>query len=220
MKNIVIFGASGHAKVIIDIIENEGKYKIAGILDRTNTPGDIKLGYNILGRESDLPNCIQEHALVGGVIAIGDNSIRARVAGSVSEIVPEFKFVTTVHPRAVIAGSASLGDGTVVMAGVVVNPYCLVGRHCILNTNASLDHDSVMAEFSSLGPAATTGGNVTIGAFSAIGIGATIVHGISVGKQTVIGAGATVLNNIDDNKISYGVPAKVIRDRQQGEQYL
>lgn len=220
LEDIILIGSSGHAKVIIDIVEREGRYKIVGLLDRFRCIGEQTLGYKVLGKEEDLPQLAKLRALAGVIVAIGDNFVRAKVAASISEICPTLRFVHTVHPRASIAREVYVGDGTVVMAGVSVNPSCSIGRHCILNTNSSLDHDSVMEEFSSLGPNATTGGNCRIGAYSAISIGATLVHNVQVGEHTIIGAGATVLKNLDSFKVAYGVPTKVIRERRKGEKYL
>lgn len=220
MENIVIIGSSGHAKVIIDIVEKEGKYKIAGVLDKFRDVGETTLGYRVLGKEEDLPRLVADYKLSGGIVAIGDNFIRSIVVAKVKEIYPGFIFVVAIHPQAIAARDVSVGEGTVVMAGATINPCCSIGSHCILNTASSLDHDSIMEDFSSLAPKATTGGNVKIGRFAAISIGATIIHGLHIGEHTVIGAGSTVLTNIDSYKVAYGTPAKEIRDRKAGDKYL
>lgn len=106
------------------------------------------------------------------------------------------------------------------MAGATVGPSCSIGRFCILNTNSSLDHDSVMEDFSALAPRVATGGNCRIGAYSAVGIGAVLIHGIHVGEHTVIGAGSTVLTNLDSFTVAYGTPARAIREREPGEAFL
>jgi acetyltransferase-like isoleucine patch superfamily enzyme len=106
------------------------------------------------------------------------------------------------------------------MAGTVVNSDSRIGAHCIFNTKASLDHDCVMDDFSSLAPSVTVGGVVRIGAFSAISLGANIIHGRSIGAHTVIGAGALVWSDMPDHCVAYGVPAKMIRLRAEGEKYL
>jgi sugar O-acyltransferase (sialic acid O-acetyltransferase NeuD family) len=220
MDNIVLVGSSGHAKVIIDIVEQEGKYKIVGLIDAFRSVGETILGYNVIGLEADIPELIVEYRLKGIIIAIGDNSVRAHVAGKVVDICPELRFVTTRHPSANIGKGATIGVGTVVMAGAVVNPCCQVGRLCIVNTKASLDHDSVMEDFSSLAPGVTTGGNCRIGSYSAVSIGAVLRHGISIGEHCVIGGGSLVMNNVDPFSVAYGSPAKKIRDRQRGDKYL
>lgn len=220
MDNIILVGSSGHAKVVIDIVEKQGRYKIAGLLDSFRKIGEETFGYRILGAETDLPSLIQQHGLQGAIIAIGDNFVRAKVAENISSIAPSLLFVSAIHPKASIGRGATIGAGSVVMAGCAINPCCSVGDFCILNTNASLDHDSCMDNYSSLAPQATTGGSCRIGAYSALSIGATIRHGITIGEHTVVGAGSVVLSNIEAYCIAYGTPAKKIRGRQLGEKYL
>jgi len=220
MDKIIIIGSSGHAKVVIDIVECENRYKITGILDRCRNVGEQTLGYKVLGQEEDLPGLIVKHNLKGAIVAIGDNFVREKVVAHVHEICPRLPFVNSTHPNASIAKSSSVGEGSVIMSGVVVNPACLIGRFCILNTNSSLDHDSVMEDFSSLAPSATTGGNCRIGACSAISIGAVLIHDIQVGEHTVIGAASTVLENIQPYSVAYGTPTVVVRERAAGEKYL
>ena len=219
-EKIVIIGSSGHAKVIIDIIEQEGKFNIIGLLDTFKRIGESVLGYKILGEEKDLPQLIIKYQLSGCIIAIGDNWARSIVKNKIQEIDPSFGFITTIHPSASIARGVTIGSGTVVMAGAVVNSNSSIGDFCIINTNASIDHDNKLDKFSSIAPGATTGGNVSIGKFSAISLGANIIHDIEIGEHSVIGAGSTVLNNVSDYVVVYGTPAKKIRERNRGEKYL
>ncbi len=220
MDNIIVIGSSGHAKVIIDIIEQAGRYRIVGLLDRHREVGDQTLGYPVLGREEDLPQLCAAHAPVAAIVAIGDNFVRSKVAAYVQQLCPALPWGSAIHPKAVIAKDVTVGEGTVIMAGVTINPSCSIGRFCILNTSSSLDHDSVMGEFCSLAPRAATGGNCRIGAFSAVGIGAVLIHGIQVGEHAVVGAGSTVLRDVAALKVAYGTPARVVRDRNPGDGYL
>lgn len=220
MNNIVIIGSSGHAKVIIDIVRQERKFNIVGLLDRFRNIGEQTFGCPILGQEEDLPKLIKAHALKGAIIAIGDNFIRSKVVTRITEISPDLPFVSAVHPSASIATEVTIGEGTVIMAGVSINPCASIGRFCILNTNCSLDHDSVLADFASLAPGAATGGNCRIGQHSAISIGAVLIHGINIGEHTVVGAGSLVMKSIDSFVVAYGTPAKVIRTRKPGDMYL
>lgn len=220
MKKIVVIGSSGHAKVVLDIIEKQNLYQVVGLIDSFRAVGEETLGYPVIGCESDLPKLMVEHSIEGAIIAIGDNSVRERVYKKVSEACAQLPFVCVIHPSASIGRNVSIGAGTVVMAGAVVNPCCEVGRFCIVNTNASLDHDSLMEDFSSLAPAVTTGGNCRIGSHSAIGIGVSLLHGVTVGEHAVIGAGSMVLSDIEPFVVAYGVPAKKIRSRQKADKYL
>ena len=220
MDNILLIGASEHAKVVMDIIEKEGKYEIYGLIDTYKPAGEDVFGYKILGAEDMLVNLFKSGEVMGGIITIGDNWTRHEMAEKIKSTLPEFNFISAVHPSASIARGVTVGAGSVLMAGVVVNSDSKIGKFCILNTRASIDHDCVMGDFSSLAPGVITGGKVSIGAFSAISLGASIIHGLNIGEQTVVGAGAVVLEDIPDHSVAYGSPAKVIRKRETGEKYL
>jgi sugar O-acyltransferase (sialic acid O-acetyltransferase NeuD family) len=220
MDNIVIVGASGHARVVIDIVEHEAKHHIAGLIDTQRVVGDPVLGYPVLGREANLPDLIGRHQLAGVLVAIGDNFVRSQATQRIMQLCPQLPSVSAVHPGASIARDVSIGAGTVIMAGVCVNPCVSIGRGCILNTQSSLDHDSVMEDFSSLAPRVATGGNCRIGACSAICIGGVLSHGVIVGEHSVVGAGSTVLAAIPACAVAFGTPAKVDRIRQPGDKYL
>jgi sugar O-acyltransferase (sialic acid O-acetyltransferase NeuD family) len=220
MDSIVIIGSSGHAKVIVDIVQREGKYGIAGLVDRHREVGEETLGYRVLGKEEDLPQLVGARSLKGAIVAIGDNFVRSRVAARVQQLCPDLPFVRAIHPAASLGAEVSIGEGTVIMAGVSINPCSSVGRFCILNTRSSLDHDSTMEDFASLAPGVTTGGNCRIGECSAIGIGAVLVHGVQVGAHSVIGAASLVMKPVESFVVAYGSPAKTIRGREAGDRYL
>ena len=217
---VVVIGCSGHARVVIDILEAENRCRIVGLLDTYKPIRTTALGYQIIGNDEDLPGLVEANICDSVFVAVGDNHVRARILKRLRELVPAIHLVTTVHPSAQIARDVLIGAGTVIMPGVVVNAGCRIGECCILNTCSSLDHDSTMEDFSSLGPRAVTGGTVVIGACSAIAIGAVVSHAISIGGQTVIGAGAVTLRDIPGEVVAYGVPARVIRKRSAGEAYL
>jgi len=219
-KNIVVVGASGHAKVVIDIIEKEARYHLVGLIDTYRPAGDTSFDYPVVGTEAELPTLSKSLNLHGCFIAIGDNWRRNLVAQKIMELAPALSFITPIHTSAEIARGATIGRGTVIMPGAIVNSDSKIGDFCILNTKASLDHDCVMEDFSSLAPNVTTGGNVRIGAFSAVSLGANIIHKRTIGRHTVIGAGALVLQDIPDFSVAYGIPASVVRKRQAGDEYL
>ena len=220
MKNIIVIGASGHAKVILDIVEKQGKYSVAGLLDREKAVGTEFFGYPVLGKEEDLPGLVKEKSIEAGIIAIGDNWTRSLAVQKILSLAPDFKFVSAVHPSAQIAKGVKLGKGTVVMANAAINSDSKIGDFCIVNTSASLDHDCLMEDYSSLAPNVATGGNVTIGKFSAICIGASLSHGISIGEHCVVGAVGFVQDDVPAYSVFHGVPARFIRKREKGEKYL
>ncbi|MEO5346565.1 MAG: NeuD/PglB/VioB family sugar acetyltransferase [Magnetococcus sp. YQC-9] len=220
MHRIVMIGSSGHAKSTIDVIEKEKKYVIAGLVDSFCPIDQVVLGYPVIGRVHELSELSGRFDIHGVFIAIGDNAQRAIMADKMAFLIPEIPMVTTVHPSAQIGLNTKIGEGTVIMAGAVIGPNCTVGRGCIINTLASLDHDSVMEDYSSLAPHAATGGTCRIGTASALGIGAKLIHGITVGNHVVVGAGAVVLQNIGHETVAYGTPARIVRTRKPGDPYL
>ena len=218
--NLVIVGSSGHARVVIDAIEKEGRFTIIGLIDKFREIGEQEMSYPILGAEEDLPRLIEQYGIGSVFVAIGDNHVRSAVASKIGDLCPELIFASVVHPNAEVASKVKIGEGTVLLSGVTVNPFAKIGRFCILNTNSSLDHDSELADFSSLAPNAVTGGNCNVGEGSAIGIGAVLIHGVTIGKHTVVGAGSLVLESVDDFVVAYGSPAKAISSRSEGDKYL
>ncbi len=220
MNKILLIGASEHAKVVMDIVEKEGRHEIFGLIDTYKPAGGEIFGYKILGAEDMLANLFKDGKVCGGIVTIGDNWTRHKVVERIKSLAPNFLFVNAIHPSAILARGVTIGAGTVVMPGVVVNSESKIGEHCILNTQVSLDHDCEVGDFASLAPGVVTGGNVCIGKFSAVSLGAKIIHGVSIGEQTVLGAGAVAVKNIPSYCVAYGVPARVMRKREAGEKYL
>jgi sugar O-acyltransferase (sialic acid O-acetyltransferase NeuD family) len=218
--DIVLVGASGQAKVIADIVECAGEHRIVGVCDRDRPVGSDFMGYPVLGTDLELPLLAERMGIPGALIAIGDNWVRGRLAEHFLREAPGLAFPAAVHPSCILGRRVTVGEGTIIMAGVVVNGPTHIGRHTAVCTRASLDHDSVLDDFSSLGPGATLGGGVHVGAYTAFGIGATCRHSIRIGAHTVVGAGAVVVTDLPDNVVALGVPARICRSRERGERYL
>jgi sugar O-acyltransferase (sialic acid O-acetyltransferase NeuD family) len=220
MKNIVLFGSSGHAKVVADIVEQEGLYKIVGLID-PNQPSDGEFfGYKILGSDDELPLLIKKHCIGGGIIGVGDNWVRYLIAQNILNLVPDFYFIKAIHPGAQIASRVTLKRGAVVAAGAVINSGSEIGEFCVINTHSSVDHDNIFEDYSSIMPNAATAGNVRVGAFSLLGMGASILQKVQIGTHTVIGAGSVVLKSTGDCSVVTGSPAKVKKTRNKGDTYL
>ena len=220
MSRVLVVGASGHAKVVLDIFEKQTMHQVVGLLDDFKPAGTSIFGYDVVGSVADVGRLATELRADGLFVAIGDNFIRSQLCERLKSLAPQLNFVVAVHPFAQIARGVVLSGGSVVMAGVVINSDSQVGEGCILNTNSSLDHDSRMGSFSSLAPRVVTGGNVTLGEGCAVGIGAVILHRRRIGQHAVVGAGSVVTRDVPDLTVSYGVPAKVVRSRTIGEKYL
>jgi len=220
MKNIIIIGSSGHAKVVIDIIEKENKYNIIGLIDAFRPIGDTVFDYKVLGVENDLVRLTAEYKLYGCIIAIGDNWVRNIVSNKIIELELQLEFINTIHPSAVFGRDVSIGKGTVVAANSMIGSSTKIGDFCIIGTTSSIGHDGEMGNFSSVAPGVNTGGNVSIGKCSALSLGAKVIHNITIGEHSVIGAGSLVLKNIDKYTVEYGVPSKYIRKRKEGDKYV
>lgn len=220
MDKVLIIGASGHGKVIIEAIELNKEYEIVGFVDSFKDKGEKVLGYEILGKEDIIPDLVQRGVVTKGVIAIGDNWTRGLMYNKVKDLVPDFEYITVIHPDAIVSPYSTIGRGTVILASGTVNTDAVVGDFCIINTNANFGHDGIMQDFSSLAPGVTTGGTVYVGEYTAVSIGVSVIQNTSIGKHSVIGAGAVVTNEIKDYVVAYGVPAKVIRKRKKDDSYL
>jgi len=219
-KRLLIVGSSGHAKVVIDSFERAGGFLIVGLIDAVRPAGEETLGYRVLGNEDDMARIAAEHRVTAWFAALGDNWQRHLAVRRIRERIPDAEFATAVHPSAQLGRGVSIGRGSVVLAHAVLNADARIGEFCIVNTAASLDHDACMEEFSSLAPGVHTGGNVRVGAYAALGLGASIAHRRSVGEHAVVGAGAVVVDDIPARCVAYGVPARSVRSRPEGEPYL
>jgi len=217
---VLIVGASGHGRSVLDIICHKYEKENIFFVDDTKKKDSTVYGMKVLGAIDDLPKIFSEYEIKGLIIAIGDNFNRTALTDKIKKLVPQIEFIYAVHPTAYIGREVQIGPGSVVMAAAVIGPGSTVGNHCIVNTKASVDHDCSIGDFSSIGPGAVLGGNVEIAECSAVGIGSTVIEKIKIGSNTIIGAGSTVLNNIDPGLLVYGTPAKKIRKRDKDEKYL
>lgn len=193
---MILYGASGHAKVIIDTLEVLGK-RIDWIVDDDETIKEL-LGYEVrrnIGKYD------------AAIIAIGNCQIRQEKVKELNVKTWE----TAIHPSAVVSPHACIGEGTVVMAGALINACAKVGCHCIVNTGASIGHDVEVSDFVHVAPHATLAGGVSVGECSWIGAGSVLKQGIHIGKNCMIGAGSVVVKDIPDGVTAYGNPCRVIR---------
>lgn len=210
LSRVIIWGASGHALVVADILRLSGQYEVVGMLDDVNiSRHGTKMGdTTILGGSEQFDN-LKRNGTTHLIVAIGDCSVRKRLA--TTAVSNGFHLATAIHLRATVARDALIGAGTVIAAGAVVNPGVQIGTSCIINTNASVDHECVVGDAVHIGPGATLGGRVTVGTGAWVAIGATVLDRIHIGEESTIGAGAVVTKDIPDRVVAYGVPCKVIR---------
>ncbi|MYL69904.1 acetyltransferase [Halobacillus litoralis] len=203
--DIFLIGDGGHSKVIQDIIHAEGKHKVIGVFDDKYKSEAIRKGV-LSGPVHSVFERMQENA--GFVLAIGNNRIRKNLVEQLQ--INTTRFISVIHPTAIVSPSATIGRGTVVMPKVVVNANAIVSDHCILNTGSTVEHNCFVNHFTHVSPSATLTGQVYLGEGVDIGAAATIIPGLKVGSWSIIGAGATVVEDIDANQTAVGCPAKVI----------
>ncbi|ABQ25895.1 acetyltransferase [Geotalea uraniireducens] len=207
-EKIFVYGASGHAKVVIDIIERQGVYDIAFLVDDDPVLKETDVyGYRVIGGKAEL--LAQREEVAGGIVAIGSNKVRVKVVGWLAE--NGMCLVSAVHPSAQVARGVILGDGNVVMAGAVINSDTIVGNNVIVNTRASIDHDCMIGDGVHIAPGATLCGTVTVGEGTFVCAGATIIPNLTVGARAIVGAGSTVIANVPDGATVVGSPAKVVK---------
>lgn len=196
-----LFGASGHGKVIKEIIEANGQQIEAFVDDNPHL--DELCGKPVLHGVTDKSPMI---------VSIGVNHIRKKVVQKLN-----CAFGVAIHPSAVVSPSAKIGEGTVVMAGAVINADAVIGKHCIINTGATVDHECVIGDYCHIAPNATLCGQVHVGEGTLMGVNSCAIPCVKIGSWCTIGAGAAVTNDIEDNLTMVGVPAKeLIRSNRGG----
>lgn len=193
---MILLGASGHGKVIADILKLSGE---ADIVFWDDNPNASVPGFTVYPKGLIATDRV--------IISIGDNATRKKITKTYS-----YSYGRALHPSLIAAKDVTIGSGSVVMAAVVINTGASIGMHCIVNSAAVIEHDSVIKDFVHISPNATLAGNVTVNEGAWIGAGATIIQGITIGCWAIVGAGAVVVRDIPDFAVVVGNPAKVIRN--------
>ncbi len=206
MKKLVVVGAGGHARSVLDIALQNNDFDIVGSVDPK--PGSV-LGIPVIGTDKDLEE-LYKKGIQNIFIAIGDNLLRQKLFNQAVDI--GFNPVNIIHKSAVISPRTTLGNGICVMAGAIINVNTVIEDNCIINTNCSIDHDCLIKRSSHVAPGATISGTVNIGEGVHLGTGVSIIDGITIGDWSYIGGGAAVVNDIPSRVMAFGVPAKVIRE--------
>ena len=190
-----LYGASGHAKVIIDILR-ANQIEINGLVDDNPNVQEL-LGISVLH---------QSNGLSPFIISIGNNQIRKTIAEQLKT-----SFGKAIHPSAIISPNSLIDEGTVVMQGAIVQSCVTIGKHCIINTGASVDHECVIEDYVHISPHATLCGNVHVGEGSWVAAGSVVLPGVKIGKWSVIGAGSVVAKDIPDGVLAVGNRCRVLK---------
>ena len=215
MKKVIGLGAGGHAKVVIDILSKSKEWEIIGLLDNNAMYWkSYVLDCLVLGGDELLLELFEDglRFAFNGLGSTGDSTPRRKLFEKVKS--EGYTFIQAVHPSVSVSDSAIIGEGSVVMAAVVINPCTHVGDNVIINSGAIIEHDCVIRNHVHISSGARLAGGVIVNQGVHVGLGANILQGITIGQNAIIGAGSNVLNDIEPNTVVVGNPAKVLRYRE------
>ncbi len=206
-RPVIIIGAGGHAKVLLDCLRLQG-IKVIGALDKFPNLNDERAELPIIGDDSAIRAYSSDDVeLVNGLGSVGDTHLRTNIFNKFKNLGYHFRQV--IHPAATVAGDCVLGEGVQILAGAVVNTGTRIAADSIVNTGAIVDHECSIGGHVHIAPGVTLSGGVQVGDYCHIGTGATIIQGIVIGEKALVAAGAVVVRDVDAGKKVLGVPAKV-----------
>lgn len=211
MKKIVLIGAGGHCKVIIDIIKSTNEYEIIGITDN-NVTGKV-FDIPIIGKDTILESVHStgvDYAFIA-IGAINNINIRNIIYTNLKKI--GFKLPVLIHRSAIVSPFSHIREGTCIMAGAIVNPGVNIEENCIVNTGSVIEHDCHIGYNTHISPNVSIAGGVNIGFNSHLGIGSTIIQERNIGNNVTIGAGSVVIKDIKDFTLVVGVPSREIKTK-------
>ncbi len=196
MNEVYLYGAGGHAKVIIDVLKSKGLL-VKEIFD--DNPEIIKcMNIPVVNTEVHSPL----------IISIGNNKTRKAVVEKLQGV----SYTKAISEFSIVSESSTVGLGSVVIQGAVVQASVIIGEHVIINTGATVDHDCVIQDYVHIAPGCNLCGNVEVGEGTFIGAGTTIIPGVKIGKWAVVGAGSVIRNNIPDNVMVAGNPSRIYKN--------
>jgi UDP-perosamine 4-acetyltransferase len=203
---VVVVGAGGHARVLVDVIEDMPNIEVAGFVSKSE---DEKIyNYPRLGADEALPG-IYRSGIASALLAVGDNHRRKSLMEMLLQL--RFRLINVISPAAWISKYASIGVGVAILPGAVVNANATIGDAAIVNTNASVDHDCIIGPCVHLAPGSAVAGGVRIEEGALLGVGSSVIPGMSIGAWTVVGAGAAVVSKLPSGVLAAGVPAAVLK---------
>ncbi|MBR9853721.1 MAG: acetyltransferase [Algicola sp.] len=205
MKKVRIYGAGGHSQVIRKVLELSNIVVTDTYDDK---PSNVHSAYQNTNVESGAREGLDSFPHEGEpvIIAVGNNLQRAEIAKFLKST-----FEKAIHPSSIIAESATVGEGTVVFAGAIIQPNTKVGKHVIVNTAASIDHDNIIDDYAHISPKAALCGHVEVGEGSHVGVGAVVIPKVKIGKWCTIGAGTVVIRDVPDYATVVGNPGRIIK---------
>ena len=208
-KNLLIFGAGSHARVISKLFED--KFNIIGYMITGKIYKNNKLNKKIFLLNKRNFDKLKKNRKLFSIIAVGDNQIRKKFFLKLRNLKIKNKWISIISKNAILAKDVKIGEGTLVMPGCIINNGTKIKNHCIINTGSIIEHDNYFENFSSCGPRVVTGGNVKLGEASYIGIGSVVKEEIKIDNNVKIGGNSFVNKNCNKNNLYYGSPIKLIK---------
>lgn len=205
---LVLWGASGHALTVADIVTLRGDYELTAFVEDTShddVPGEY-CGLPLYRGRLHLDKLYRD-GVRHIIMAFGNCRARIELARFVQE--KGFCLAQAVHPSAVIARGVRIGEGTVIAAGAVINPAASIGSNVIINTSSSVDHEAYIADGVHICPGVRLAGRARVEEAAWVGLGSSVADRVTIGAGAFIGAGSVVVNDIPPFSLAYGVPAKV-----------
>jgi UDP-perosamine 4-acetyltransferase len=207
--DLVMIGAGGHGRVVLDILRAAGEFNPVGFIDANPSLAGTEInGVPVIGPPNQLPK-LRQKKIKAAIIAIGDNRTRLRYMQTLDDLC--FDLINAIHPDSTVASTAKLGRNVVIAAGAVICTDAKIGDGVIVNTNAVVDHECVIEPGVHICPGALLAGRVKIGAGAFVGLGAKVIQCLNIGENAVIGAGAVVIRDVPANATAVGAPSRVIK---------
>ena len=207
MEKIVIFGASSQSDSVLDCVLKEGKFKVVGFIDSYKKKGDFHNGIEVLGSEYELRTICIQYEIFGGIVDIQNNYMRKCIVDKVLSILPQFNFVSTVDPTAIVETNVVIGHGVAVLAGAVIKSMTQIDDFCIVGSNSVVEHKGNMQSFSSLAKGVYCGTCFCLGKYSALYSGTSIVANVRIGSHVVAFAQSFVTEDVQDNVLAHFIPS-------------
>lgn len=213
----VILGAGGLAREVYWIFcdvnsKSGGEWEVLGFIDEN--PGNFGknlCGLPVLGDFRWFETANKDELKV--ICAVGSPEVRKNMVKKAEQI--ELSFCTLIHPGVQLSGYVEIGVGTVITAGCILTTQIRIGNHVYLNLDTTVGHDVIIEDFVNVNPGCHISGNVTLREGADLGTGAVVLQGITIGKWATVGAGAVVIEDVPENVVVAGVPARIIKRKEQ-----
>lgn len=209
---LLLIGAGGHCRVILDLLFVSKEYEVAGIIDLPQRLNNIVSGAPVVGTDGDLPKFFKKgikHCFIS-MGSVGDPQLRVKLYGLARKI--GFIFPNLIHPSALVSLQIKLGEGNYIAPGVIINAGTFIGNNCIINTGSIIEHDCKLGDFVHISPGVILSGGVSIGSNTHVGTGSLVIQNLKISEKTIIGAGSVITKNIRSGIIAYGNPCKERRN--------